>query len=164
MERLLPVVLAVAATCAAAAGCSARNDTVLSAPPSSPVAAAPRPSGTSSSTPRAEPDLLTADSVGSMAGVVWREDINYETSAASNEDLSVPAGAYELQAVCTAGRVKLTANRTTSMELGCSGALGPGLKVCTTRTGVFASVARLHGPVGDLVWQLKRVSGHHCSR
>jgi hypothetical protein len=99
-----------------------------------------------------------------MTGVVWREDINYESKTVNNEDLTLPAGAYQLQAVCTAGRVKISASHSAATQVGCSGALGPGLNICTTKAGLFVSVERLAGPLGDLVWQLKKVSAQRCAK
>jgi hypothetical protein len=99
-----------------------------------------------------------------MTDVLWREDVNYDSKTVNNEDLTLPAGAYQVQAVCTAGRVKVSANHSSSTEVGCTGALGPGLNICTTKPGLFVSVERLAGPLGDLVWQVKKVSAQRCAK
>lgn len=97
-----------------------------------------------------------------MTGVVWREDVNYDSKTARNEDVTLAAGAYQVQAACSTGKVKLVAPGG-SLPVACSGALGPGLNVCTTKPGLIVAVERMAGPVGDLVWQLKRVDAQRCA-
>lgn len=156
MRRCL---LVTAAVCALLTGCSAET----SSTPSSTSAPAPSlPTGTPPASAR--PDVITESDLGSAKNVVWREDIDYENVKVTNEDLTTTAGAYQLQAVCSAGRVKISADRTSEKTIDCTGALGPGLDICTTKTGLLVSVERLGGPLGDLAWQLKKVDAQRCTK
>lgn len=152
---MIKVVVASGILVIAAAGCSAPKDVPEAPPPTT-------GSSVVSQTPAARPDVIKSGDLGSMTGVVWREDVNYDSKTARNEDVTLAAGAYQVQAACSTGEVKLVAPGG-SLPVACSGALGPGINVCTTKPGLIVAVERMAGPVGDLVWQLKRVDAQRCA-
>lgn len=163
MTNRRTMALAAAAACLLGSGCSAQ---LASSPTPSP---SPTPSQSHASTAKSaqlkrQADLLTSDDLGPMTDVVWREDSNYDPKQVGISDEAVPVGSYELQVACTAGAVKVAVDHGPPRQFPCTGALGPGLSVCVTKRGLFATLDRIPGPVGDAVWQLRKADPGRCKR
>jgi hypothetical protein len=107
--------------------------------------------------------VVTNSAIAMSADQIWREDANYDKGPINNEDLTLPAGQYELQAVCsTSTEVRIAVNNGKPRSMTCSETLAPGLKICTTKPGLFVSLTRGTGPTSDLVWGLKKIAPQKC--
>lgn len=145
--------------CYGLVGCSSGND----------AGGSPSPEGTSpsgspsSTTPGPNANRLKISDLPSDPQVIWREDVDFDRSA-TNQDLSLAPGTYEVRAVCTApAALKISTNGGPLKDLACSTAYGPGLKVCATKAGLLLQLQRTSEPSVDLVWQLSKTNAGQCS-
>ncbi|GAA1548479.1 hypothetical protein GCM10009804_01020 [Kribbella hippodromi] len=142
----------LAVTCYLSASCSAGG---AADPPSTAPTAGPSPT-TAGAGPVELKDLPHDPQV------IWREDLNYDR-AASNQDVTLAPGSYEVRAVCSApAALKISADGGAPQDLACSTSYAPGLKLCTTKPGLFLTLRRTSDPQVDLVWQLGRTSPTKC--
>jgi hypothetical protein len=154
--RVVGASLATIAFCAAA-GCSSTGEAGGS-PSSKETSPSVVPTTTSSGG-----GPLTISDLPADPQVIWREDLNDDRTA-SNQDLTLAPGTYEVRAVCsTPAALKISANGAQAKDLACSTAYGPGVKVCISKPGLFLSLQRTSDPSVDLVWQLGRAQGSKCS-
>jgi hypothetical protein len=148
----------VALACCLATGCSSSGN--ADKPPSTGDTS---PSAAPSTTTSGSPGPLNISDLPSDPQVIWREDINYDKTAA-NQDLTLAPGTYEVRAVCSASAaLKISANAGQRQDLACSTAYGPGLKVCITKPGLFLNLERTSDPKVDLIWQLGKAAASKCT-
>ncbi|MDX3003893.1 hypothetical protein PWY87_19545 [Kribbella solani] len=140
----------LAVSCCLAAGCS--SDEAVHPPSTSPNAIPTTPAG----------NPLKLSDLPHDPQVIWREDLDYDRTA-TNEDVTLVPGSYEIRAVCSApAALKISANGGAPQDLTCSTAYAPGLKICTTKPGLTLTLRRTSDPQVDLVWQLGRTTPTNC--
>jgi hypothetical protein len=154
--RVVSASLVAVAFCVAA-GCSSTGTT--GGPPASQNTS---PSVVPTTTTSGEGPLKISD-LPTDPQVIWREDLNYDRTA-TNQDLTLAPGTYEVRAICSApAALKISANGGQLQNLACSTAYEPGVKVCISKPGLFLNLQRTSDPSVDLVWQLGRAQGSKCS-